>query len=217
MSQISNKLPKKSYFWLLLLAAIIIHQIPIISVPFKWLESYFHEISHGLAAIVTGGRIVRIELFANGAGLCTTIGGVRFVVAFMGYAGATLWGVLLYALGSSSKKIAILGNGLVLILLALTLLLWVQDLRTSIIIGSLVLLFVIKLKFGQLLALPTIFRLTGLLVLLNSMYSPLYLLDGRSLGDGATLAQITLIPELIWVLVWSVLALASLYTIGKKS
>ena len=62
MSQISNKLPKKSYFWLLLLAAIIIHQIPIISVPFKWLESYFHEISHGLAAVATGGRIVRIEL-----------------------------------------------------------------------------------------------------------------------------------------------------------
>ena len=125
--------------------------------------------------------------------------------------------MLLYALGSSSKKIATLGNGLILILLALTLLLWVQDVRTFIIIGSLVLLFVIKLKFGQLLALPTIFRLTGLLVLLNSMYSPLYLLDGRSLGDGATLAQITLIPELIWVLVWSVLALASLYTIGKKS
>ena len=59
-------------------------QIPIISIPFKWLDSYFHEISHGIAALVTGGEIIRIQLFTNGAGLCTTRGGSAFFISFFG-------------------------------------------------------------------------------------------------------------------------------------
>ena len=41
----------KYHFFILLIAAIIIKQLPLISIPFNWLESYFHEISHGIAAI----------------------------------------------------------------------------------------------------------------------------------------------------------------------
>ncbi len=63
---------------ILLIVAVVVSRLPIISIPFNWLESYFHELSHGLAAIVSGGSIIKIELFTNGAGLCTTLGGIVF-------------------------------------------------------------------------------------------------------------------------------------------
>ncbi len=91
-AQNSSTFWKKYHFFILFVAAIIIKQLPLVSIPFNWLESYFHEISHGLAAILTGGKVLRIQLFANGAGLCTTQGGISFVISFAGYAGATLWG-----------------------------------------------------------------------------------------------------------------------------
>ena len=60
-------------------------------------------------------------------------------------------------------------------------------------------------------------QLFGLLILLNSLSSPSYLLDGRSLGDGAALASMTFIPELVWILIWFLLAIIALYSLYKSS
>lgn len=92
---------QKYQLYFLLLAAIVVRQIPIVSLPLNWLESYFHEMSHGIAALVTGGQIISIQLFANGAGLCTTQGGISFIISFFGYAGATLWGWLVFTIANS--------------------------------------------------------------------------------------------------------------------
>lgn len=204
-------------FWLLLLAAFFIHQIPFISIPFKWLESYFHEISHGLAALVSGGTILQIQLFPNGAGLCTTQGGSRFLISFMGYFGATIWGTSLYLLAKSHQKAARVFSFMLIILLALTLIFWVRDLLTFFIISVLIGLFVLKVRLDNSIWLSRAFQLTGLLVLLNSIYSPFYLLDGRSLGDGASLSSLTGLPEFIWVFIWVGVAISSLYYLGRKS
>lgn len=60
-------------------------------------------------------------------------------------------------------------------------------------------------------------QLFGLLILLNSLFSPSYLLDGRHLGDGATLASQTFVPEIIWVLIWFLLALLALYSLYRTA
>jgi hypothetical protein len=57
----------------------------------------------------------------------------------------------------------------------------------------------------------------GLSILLNSLFSPTYLFDGRDLGDGAALASMTMIPELVWVLLWCVLAIFALYSLIKTN
>ena len=44
---------QKYHFFILLFVAIFLKQLPLITIPFNWLESYFHEISHGLAALLT--------------------------------------------------------------------------------------------------------------------------------------------------------------------
>jgi len=79
----------------------------------------------------------------------------------------------------------------------------------------LVLLVAAQLKFSSHKALQKMLQVTGLLVLINSLMSPLYLLDGQAKGDGAALANITLIPEIVWVALWFVSALFMTYRLSK--
>lgn len=207
---------KKYHFWIVLVIAAVILQLPFISMPFKWLESYFHEISHGLAAILTGGTIVKIELFPNGAGLCTTRGGSGFFISFMGYAGAALWGTLIYFIASAHQRIAQGFSGLLAILIVISLVFWVRDLLTLAIIISLLMVILAKLKFSKLTYLQVSLQITGILVLLNSIRSPWYLLDGRNLGDGAALANLTGIPEIFWVFIWFVVGFSGIILLIKS-
>ncbi|MBA6290901.1 M50 family metallopeptidase [Colwellia sp. MB3u-70] len=207
----------KYKFWLMLFSAIIILQLPFISIPFKWLESYFHEISHGLTALLTGGSIVKIQLFPNGAGLCTTRGGSAFFISLMGYGGAILWGSLIFYLASSHRKTAQIFSILLIGLLASSILLWVRDLLTLFIVIVLLMLVIAQLKYSSQKHLQTLLQLTGLLVLINSLMSPLYLLDGQAKGDGAALANMTFIPEIIWVVIWFSAALFATYRLSKLS
>jgi hypothetical protein len=207
---------QKYQLYFLLIAAIIIRQIPIVSIPLNWLESYFHEISHGIAALVTGGEIMRIQLFANGAGLCTTRGGLSFVISFFGYAGAAFWGWLLFKLANSHQRTAQVVSGLMIVLL-LASIIFARDLLTIIIISSLAVMFVFTIKMRRLYTLQLLLKFFGLSILLNSLFSPTYLFDGRDLGDGAALASMTMVPELVWVLLWCVLAVAALYSLIKMN
>ena len=213
----SSSFWKKHHFFILLFAAIIIKQLPLVSIPFNWLESYFHEISHGIAALLTGGNIVRIQLFANGAGLCTTQGGISFVISFAGYAGATLWGWGIYRLASAHQKIAQAFSIFILVLLVSSIVLWGRDLLTWFILGVLAIVFLLTNRLQKIHYLQRLMQLFGLLILLNSLFSPSYLLDGRHLGDGATLASMTFIPEVIWILIWFSIALFALFSLYKTA
>ena len=217
MSSRSSSFWKKYHFFILLFIAIIIKQLPLISIPFNWLESYFHEISHGIAAILTGGRILQIQLFASGAGLCTTQGGISFFISFAGYAGASLWGWGIYKLASMHQKFAQVFSVVILILLISSIVFWGRDLLTWFILGVLALLFLLTFKLHKTHYLQRLMQLFGLLILLNSLSSPSYLLDGRHLGDGAALASRTLIPEFVWVFIWFAIALFSLYSLYKTA
>jgi membrane-associated protease RseP (regulator of RpoE activity) len=207
----------KYRFWLILCAALILSQIPIISIPFKWLESYFHEISHGLAALFTGGSIVRIQLFSNGAGLCTTRGGMSFLISFMGYAGAALWGMCIYYIATIHQRIAQILSGIIALLLLTTLIFWARDLLTLLIITALLALVVLKFKYSKLSYLQVSLQLTGVLILLNSVKSPWYLIDGRNIGDGAALSQLTGIPEFLWVIVWFSIGVGGIILLARTS
>jgi len=218
-SQEPSSFWRKYHFFILLFAAIILKQLPLITIPFNWLESYFHEISHGLAALLTGGHVLRIQLFANGAGLCTTQGGIAFVISFSGYAGATLWGWGIFKLSSANQRAAQIFSVVIFILLVSSMVFWGRDLLTWFILAVLAVIFLLTIKLQKVHYLQLLMQLFGLLILLNSLSSPSYLLDGRNLGDGAALASITYIPEVVWVLIWfsiALFALYSLYKIAKK-
>lgn len=90
--------------------------------PIKLFVVVLHEFSHGLAAVLTGGRIVRIEIDPRIGGVCYTAGGVRLIVASAGYLGSILWGGLILLIAVRTKHDNILGmviGGLLVLLAAL--------------------------------------------------------------------------------------------------
>jgi hypothetical protein len=55
--------------------------------PIKLFVVLLHEMSHGLSAVLTGGRIVAIELNQYLGGMTTTEGGSILIIASSGYLG----------------------------------------------------------------------------------------------------------------------------------
>lgn len=85
--------------------------------PLKMLVVFFHEMSHGLAAIVTGGSIERIELSPQQGGTCYTRGGFRPLVIAAGYLGSLAWGGTILVLAARTRHDKLIMGALGVILL----------------------------------------------------------------------------------------------------
>ncbi len=64
--------------------------------PLRLFVTYVHEAGHALAAIASGGEVVKFTVSPNGSGLATTIGGSRALILPAGYLGAALFGAILF-------------------------------------------------------------------------------------------------------------------------
>jgi len=63
--------------------------------PFRVFGTFVHELSHGLAAIATGGDFVRFAVSPDLSGVAHSAGGWRVVVASAGYIGSAVFGGVL--------------------------------------------------------------------------------------------------------------------------
>ena len=60
--------------------------------PLKVFVVLFHEISHAMIAVATGGTIERIVLDPDQGGACYCPGGNAFLTLSAGYLGSLAWG-----------------------------------------------------------------------------------------------------------------------------
>jgi len=196
--------------------ALVLSWIPFLYWPFQWLQTYYHEISHGLAALVSSGQIIRIELNLNGSGVCYTRGGSRFLILVSGYLGAIFWGVLICTSTmiksvSAYRSLFMLTGALVLA----TLVLWASDRVTIGILLVLLGLLYLQWRLRTVMIARYFFQFIGVYILIDALKAPLVLIDGRHRGDGAALENLTGIPELFWIIIWLVAALAGLYSVWR--
>ena len=77
--------------------------------PLKILVVFMHELSHGLAAILTGGAVERISLSVQQGGHAVTRGGNSFAILSAGYLGSLLIGMafLMIALRTRADRIVL--------------------------------------------------------------------------------------------------------------
>ncbi len=203
-------------FWLYLVAAAILMQLPLINLPFLWAATFFHELSHAIATMLTGGQVSRIQLFLNGAGLCFSRGGISIIIAFSGYFGAPIFGFLLYKLSkvnrdAYNKYLSIS----MLIVISLVLILWSRDVLTVSILIVLGFSFFSSLKYLNTKWLRYFFKLFGMSIMLNGISSVLTLFNVGRQGDAYSLAQMTWIPAPVWILFWCLTSVAILYSAKK--
>ena len=66
--------------------------------PLRILTVFLHELSHAVAAIVTGGQVLSLSVSPNEGGLVTALGGSPFWITSAGYLGSLLIGAALFVL-----------------------------------------------------------------------------------------------------------------------
>lgn len=177
--------------------------------PLKIFVVFLHELSHGLAAVATGGAIVRIELSFDQGGVCFTQGGSEFLILSAGYLGSLLWGALLLVVGARSRNDRAVVGLIGAITLAVTLI-YVRSLFGfvyGLLAGSLLLLTAWLLPAAVSDALVKVVGVVSCLYAIWDIGSDILF---RSIpgSDAHGLARLTGIPAILWGGLWVLIALA---------
>ncbi len=111
----------KTDYWLLpllALACVLAWDTQLLT-PLKILVVFFHEGSHALATLLTGGSVLSMHIVANQGGAVQSMGGWPIVIISAGYLGSLLWGALILILAARSNAdrwiMAMLGIGMLLL------------------------------------------------------------------------------------------------------
>jgi hypothetical protein len=173
--------------------------------PLKIFVVFLHELAHGLAAIVTGGAIERIELSSNEGGLCVTRGGWGFVVTSAGYLGSLLLGAGFLVAGGRARPgaqraiVAITGATVlaVTLLYVRTLFGFAWGLATGLVLLAVARYF----AAGFSVFLLRLLGVTSCLYAIWDIVSDLILRSPHE-SDANALARMTGIPGIVWGVLW---------------
>lgn len=193
---------------LLGLALLLLWQVPTLGwvvYPFRLFGTFVHELSHGLAAIATGGQFVRFSVSPDLSGLAWSAGGVRWIVASAGYVGSAIFGgflVLLAARGVPARWL-LLGLGGLLCLLCL---LYVRNwfgIVSGLGLGVALLAAGLYLRGLAADLLVMVLALQALLDGFNSLFNVWRLSGAVDVHtDAHTMAQLSGLPAGLWVAIW---------------
>ncbi|RLV61252.1 M50 family peptidase [Parashewanella curva] len=205
-------------FWIYLAVAAFLVQIPILGLPLYWFATFYHELSHGIATLLTGGVVEKIQLFTDGSGYCFSIGGIHTIIAFSGYLGTPWFGAMIFKIAEPrNSAITKILAVIMLSIIAVTLLFYVSDLLTFAILMLIAICFLASLYIRSVRWIRHIYKLFGVSLILNGLLSSLSLFGYTHEGDAAHLANLTWLPGLFWVALWVANAAIALFWIYNTS
>lgn len=197
------------------IATVIIWQIPFgnyIVYPFTILATWFHEMGHGLMAILLGGKFSELLIFANGSGIASHSGPVilgplgQALIAAAGPMGPPIAGAALIIAGRRAQTSRI---GLTLLgsLLLLSTVIWIRSIFGLIAIPLFgISILVIAMK-GQPWLKSFVTQFLGVQACISTyhqidyLFTRVVLIDGnRMLSDTGNIAQNLLLPYWFWAL-----------------
>lgn len=178
--------------------------------PLKLFVVLLHEISHGIAAVLSGGRITAIEVTPMQGGLCRCGGGSAFLTLSAGYLGSLLWGgLMIWGAVKLGRRAEWLTAAIGVIAASITVLYVRQPFALTFGLAFGAALVTIALKMGSAgnRAVLTGLGMTSALYAVLDIKSDI--LDRPELqSDARMLAELTGIPTVAWGVIWIGLALA---------
>ena len=185
--------------------------------PFRIFVVFLHEISHGLAAVLTGGAIESIGLSFDEGGVCRTRGGWPFLILNAGYLGSLFWGATFLVLGErrtrSRTAVAVIGSFTLLVTL-----LYVRTLfgfAYGLLAGGALLAVAARLRRSvSEVLLATIGATSALYAVWDIASDGLFRHSNQS--DAAALAQLTGIPAIVWGVAWIAVSVGVLGYVVKR-
>jgi hypothetical protein len=194
------------------LAVWIVTPLRFLLLPLIYYNTHIHELCHALAALVTGGRVNVIEVYASGSGLTETMGGSAVFISSAGYVGSAVVGGML-VFGSrraeSAKKMLWVAAGF----LAFAMMFFVRGDVVGVLSG---LAWIAALGAGAkfLKGDHAVFaaQFLGVQQCLTSAHAFLALIavTANDLGhsDAANMEKVTRVPAIVWSVVWLLFGLA---------
>jgi Peptidase M50B-like len=185
--------------------------------PFRLFVVFLHEVSHGLAAVLTGGAIESIGLSFDEGGVCRTRGGWPFLILNAGYMGSLLWGALFLVLGERRAR----ARAVVAAIGAFTLVVTLVYVRTlfgfgyGVAAGLAFLAVASKLRSEVSEMLLAAIGATSALYAVWDVASDVLFRHSHE-SDAAALAQLTGVPAIVWGVLWIGLSLAALGYVIKR-
>lgn len=202
----------------LVVATLLLWSTPLVY-PVKVLVVLFHEMSHGLAAMLTGGEVDRLALSADLGGVAYTRGGWPLAILPAGYLGSMAWGAaLLLAASWSSRRrlVSVLLGGL---LLGVTL--WYVrswfGFASGLVFAGLLILAGTRLSEKVNDVLLSFLGLTSMLYAVIDIKEDLI---SRTVpeSDAYAFSQILPLPPVVWGAIWGLAAVAATaYTLKLAS
>jgi hypothetical protein len=86
----------------LIFAIFLLWNYPVLY-PLKLLVVFFHESSHALMTVATGGSVEELVIDPMQGGHVLSVGGNRFLTLSAGYLGSLVWGVVVYLIAVRTR------------------------------------------------------------------------------------------------------------------
>ena len=191
--------------------------------PFTILATWFHEMGHGLAAMLTGRGFVRLQIFADGSGVAESLrpaDGYRLtdaLVAASGPVGPAIAGALLIVSSRSPtatrNSLAVLGGAVIL-----STLIWVRSPTGWLVLPALGMAILLLALRGSLSWHRIGIQLLGVQACISVwrqfdyLFSPGGTIGGqRQRSDTGAIADVLLLPYWLWGALISAAILALLW------
>jgi hypothetical protein len=165
--------------------------------PITLLVTFLHELGHGLGTIITGGKVLHINIESNGAGVTLSQGGWRGVILMGGYIGSAVLGNILFYIGARKEKWASTTVTLLCAMMVFTGIYWYNTMFAT---G-----FLIAFAIG----LSLISRFTKLdreILMFLGLASILYIIQDFDVGPSSDLKayaeHMIIFPEVVWRYLW---------------
>lgn len=193
------------------LAAYVVPGVRLLLLPLLYLNTHLHEMSHALAAVLTGADVQRIVVNTDGSGMTPVQGGNILVVASAGYLGASMFGAAMIYAGRTEKGAKSMLWALSALLIV-SMLLWVRGdaVGEAAGIGWIVLLGILAatLKGKWAMFGAQFFGLQQCLNAVTSVFTLVQLSVGTEVHSDATiLYDATGLPPVLWAVGWTAFSL----------
>lgn len=192
--------------------------------PLTLFNTHIHEMCHAAMTVMTGGQVALVTVNADTSGLTGSIGGWQLLISPAGYIGATLIGGLMI-LGGANPKLAKITLWILAAAFAFTMLVFLRVQNAGDLMGIISgVLWVATLGYSawKLEGNNAIFlvQFLGIQQCLTSLSSfrDLYqvsMMEAHS--DAHNMAQMTMIPPVIWTLLWAITSLCILWFCLSRS
>jgi hypothetical protein len=180
--------------------------------PIKLCVVLLHELSHAAAAILSGGKIIEMNIGFDLGGKCETDGGNAILIASSGYLGSLLWGLLLFLAPNNKKSGFWIINSISVLILIITL----SSSPGGIFVLLAITLSAILTASSFYLRIPIIailirsFGLIGCIYILFDIRDDLLSSPAR-ISDATILGGTLDIPVVLIGIVWALISAAGIY------